>query len=231
MFSSNIWHHRFRVLFALFFSFVLFIALPKPLALRLWFACALLLLIPLLFLNKRGYLSKNEFTDLMMLTIPYPRKFYFYQIAPQLLMVLFLSLSIASFKPFLTLLLCSWGLLLVVISNLLERLSDHLGEYLMRAMLFIGLLITSPFWGALLFDHPWFEGWFPNLIFNLHPVPAGLSIEGKSVLQDQLMYQTTKSGLIDIRIWPNFYPISMNLILSLILIEMTLMIKKQTRSF
>jgi hypothetical protein len=231
MFSSNIWHHRFRVLFALFFSLVLFIILPNALAIRLWVGTALFLLIPLLFLNKRGYLSKNEFSDLQLIVVPYARKFYFFQLIPHLLIILFLALSISGFKPFLTLLLCTWGLLLLVLSNLLEKLSVHLGEYLIRSVLVIALLTTSPFWGALLFDHIWFENWFPNLIFNLHPVPAGLSIAGKSVLQDQLMYQSTKSGLIDIRIWPTYYPILLNLLLSLILIEITLLIKKQNRSF
>jgi hypothetical protein len=119
----------------------------------------------------------------------------------------------------------------LTILTLLEKITANLGDYLLRALITIVLVLTTPFWGALLFDHSAFESWLPNLVFNFHPVPAGLSMTGKSVLQDPLMYQMTKSGLIDVRVLPVIYGLMFNFIFSILMVELTLRLKKQNRSF
>jgi hypothetical protein len=231
MINSNIWHQRFRLLFCFFFAIFLFFTLPDTLSLRLWIGALLFLLLPLLFLNQRGYLSKDQLSDLMLQVIPHERKFYFYQIFPHLIMVFILSLAVSHFHPLLTFLLWSWGCVFLTILTLLEKITENLGDYLLRSLTIMILVLSMPFWSALLFDHPSFESWLPNLVFNFHPVPAGLSITGKSVLQDPLMYQTTKSGLIDVRILPVIYGLIFNFIFSVLMVELTLKLKKQNRSF
>jgi hypothetical protein len=205
--------------------------MPETLSLRLWIGSSLFLLLPLLFLNQRGYLSKDQFSDFMLNVLPHERKFYFYQIFPHLIMVFILALAVSRFHPLLTFLLWSWGVLFLTILTLLEKITENLGDYLLRALITIVLVLTTPFWGALLFDRSGFESWLPNLVFNFHPVPAGLSITGKSVLQDSLMYQTTKSGLIDVRVLPVIYGLMFNFIFSILMVELTLRLKKQNRSF
>lgn len=231
MINSNIWHQRFKLLFCLFFAIFLFLTMPETLSLRLWIGSLLFLLLPLLFLNQRGYLSKDQFSDFMLNVLPHERKFYFYQIFPHLIMVFILSLAVSRFHPLLTFLLWSWGVLFLTILTLLEKITANLGDYLLRALITIVLVLTTPFWGALLFDHSAFESWLPNLVFNFHPVPAGLSMTGKSVLQDPLMYQMTKSGLIDVRVLPVIYGLMFNFIFSILMVELTLRLKKQNRSF
>ena len=218
MFNILLWQMMRRILACVLLALFAAFTLPHALTERLWVGALCGLAVPLLILGRRRSLNRRTYAQILG-NLPHRRWWQVWGLTPIFFMIALWSIVIARGSPKLSFTFFMWGVCCASIADLFDQREARLGEAWGYSTLLIGVLVSSPFWGALWFGRTAFSPWVATLSLSIHPTFAGLKSTGAVTLQDPLLYELTQSGFVEVHPLPWWIASCVYLVLSLICLE------------
>lgn len=201
MFNILLWQSKLRIFFGVTSLLLILFWIPEGLTERLWVGVVLGLACPLLVLGRRRELNREAYA-MILSSLPRRRRWQLWGLTPALFIVVLWSMVIAQGSWHLGLIFVSWGVCCVSIADLFDKRLNRLPEAWLSTVISVAILGGAPFWGALLFGRTAFAPWIATLCISAHPVYSGLKSVGKLSLQDEILYEVTQSGLVEVHPLP-----------------------------